>query len=95
MRFGGGQGHDRRGTLPGAADDGDRAVVATDNPFHQTQPEPCTSGAGGAGRIGLTKPLDPVWEFRDVVCPSGFAVLRIAADVSALVAGGYRQIVMK
>ena len=39
--------------------------------------------------------FDPVWESRYLACPGGFALLRIATDVSALVSGGYRQIVMK
>jgi phosphatidylglycerol lysyltransferase len=39
--------------------------------------------------------FDPVWESRYLVYPGGLALLRIAADVSALVSGGYRQIFMK
>jgi phosphatidylglycerol lysyltransferase len=39
--------------------------------------------------------FDPVWESRYLVYPGGFALLRIAADVSALVSGGYRRIFMK
>ena len=39
--------------------------------------------------------FDPVWESRYLVYPGGLALLRIAADVSALVSGGYRRIFSK
>jgi len=39
--------------------------------------------------------FDPVWEPRYLVYPGGLALLRICADVSALVSGGYRRIFMK
>jgi phosphatidylglycerol lysyltransferase len=39
--------------------------------------------------------FDPIWESRYLVYPGGLTLLRILADVSALVSGGYRQIVMK
>jgi phosphatidylglycerol lysyltransferase len=39
--------------------------------------------------------FDPVWESRYLVYPGGLALLRIAADVSALVSGGYRRIFTK
>ncbi|HZM95235.1 MAG TPA: bifunctional lysylphosphatidylglycerol flippase/synthetase MprF [Vicinamibacterales bacterium] len=39
--------------------------------------------------------FDPVWESRYLVYPGGLALLRIAADVSALVSGGYRRIFYK
>ena len=39
--------------------------------------------------------FDPVWESRYLVYPGGLALLRIAADVSALVSGGYRRIFVK
>ena len=39
--------------------------------------------------------FDPVWESRYLVYPSGLALLHIAADVSALVSGGYRRIFAK
>jgi phosphatidylglycerol lysyltransferase len=39
--------------------------------------------------------FDPVWESRYLVYPGGLALLRIAADVSALVSGGYRRIFAK
>jgi phosphatidylglycerol lysyltransferase len=37
----------------------------------------------------------PQWEPRYLVYPGGFRLPRILADVSALVAGGYRKIVLK
>ena len=37
----------------------------------------------------------PAWEPRYLVYPGGFQLPRILADVSALVAGGYRKIVLK
>ena len=39
--------------------------------------------------------FDPEWESRYLVYPGGLALLRIAADVSALVSGGYRRIFSK
>ena len=36
--------------------------------------------------------FDPVWEPRYLAYPGGFALPRILADVSALVAGGYREV---
>jgi phosphatidylglycerol lysyltransferase len=39
--------------------------------------------------------FDPEWESRYLVYPGGLALLRIAADVSALVSGGYRRIFAK
>ena len=39
--------------------------------------------------------FDPVWESRYLVYPGGLRLPRIAADVSALVAGGYRRIFAK
>ena len=39
--------------------------------------------------------FDPVWESRYLVYPGGLALLRVAADVSALVSGGYRRIFTK
>jgi phosphatidylglycerol lysyltransferase len=37
----------------------------------------------------------PQWEPRYLVYPGGFRLPRILADVSALVAGGYRKVLMK
>jgi len=39
--------------------------------------------------------FDPVWEPRYLAYPGGFRLARIMADVSALVAGGYRHIFRK
>jgi phosphatidylglycerol lysyltransferase len=39
--------------------------------------------------------FDPVWESRYLVYPGGLALLRVAADISALVSGGYRRIFAK
>jgi phosphatidylglycerol lysyltransferase len=39
--------------------------------------------------------FDPVWESRYLVYPGGLALFRVAADVSALVSGGYRRIFSK
>jgi phosphatidylglycerol lysyltransferase len=39
--------------------------------------------------------FDPVWEPRYLAYPGGFRLARIVADVSALVAGGYRHIFRK
>jgi phosphatidylglycerol lysyltransferase len=36
--------------------------------------------------------FDPVWEARYLAYPGGLALPRILADVSALIAGGYRQV---
>jgi phosphatidylglycerol lysyltransferase len=39
--------------------------------------------------------FDPVWEPRYLACPGGLRLPRVLADVSALVAGGYRRIFLK
>jgi len=39
--------------------------------------------------------FDPVWEPRYLAYPGGLALPRILADVSALIAGGYRKIFLK
>ena len=39
--------------------------------------------------------FDPVWEPRYLAYPGGLALPRIVADVSALIAGGYRRIFSK
>jgi phosphatidylglycerol lysyltransferase len=36
--------------------------------------------------------FDPVWEPRSLAYPGGLALPRILADVTALVAGGYRRV---
>jgi phosphatidylglycerol lysyltransferase len=37
----------------------------------------------------------PVWVPRYLVYPGGVALPRVAADVAALIAGGYRKVVLK
>ena len=37
----------------------------------------------------------PEWEPRYLACPGGLALPRVLADVSALIAGGYRRIFVK
>ena len=39
--------------------------------------------------------FDPVWDPRYLAYPGGLALPRILADVSALIAGGYRRIFLK
>jgi phosphatidylglycerol lysyltransferase len=39
--------------------------------------------------------FDPVWEPRYIACPGGLRLPHVLADVSALVAGGYRRIFLK
>jgi phosphatidylglycerol lysyltransferase len=39
--------------------------------------------------------FDPVWEPRYLVYPGGLALPRVLADVSALIAGGYRGILLR
>jgi phosphatidylglycerol lysyltransferase len=39
--------------------------------------------------------FDPVWEPRYLACPGGLALPRILADISALIAGGYRGVLGK
>ena len=39
--------------------------------------------------------FNPVWEPRYLACPGGLRLPRILADISALVAGGYRRILLK
>jgi phosphatidylglycerol lysyltransferase len=38
--------------------------------------------------------FDPVWEPRYLAYPGGLALPRILADVSALIAGGYRRLLL-
>jgi phosphatidylglycerol lysyltransferase len=47
------------------------------------------------GLRAFKEKFDPVWESRYMVYPGGLRLPRIAADVSALVAGGYRRIFTK
>jgi phosphatidylglycerol lysyltransferase len=39
--------------------------------------------------------FDPVWEPRYLAYPGGLALPRVLADVSALIAGGYRKIFVR
>ena len=39
--------------------------------------------------------FDPVWEARYLACAAGWQLPRVLADISALVAGGYRRIFLK
>ena len=39
--------------------------------------------------------FDPVWEPHYLAYPGGFRLMRVLADVSALIAGGYRNILLK
>ena len=39
--------------------------------------------------------LNPVWEPHYLACPGGLALPRILADVAALIAGGYRRIILR
>jgi phosphatidylglycerol lysyltransferase len=39
--------------------------------------------------------FNPVWEPRYLACPGGLRLPRVMADISALVAGGYRRIFLK
>jgi phosphatidylglycerol lysyltransferase len=47
------------------------------------------------GLRAFKEKFDPVWESRYLVYPGGLRLPRIAADVSALIAGGYRRIFTK
>jgi phosphatidylglycerol lysyltransferase len=47
------------------------------------------------GLRAFKEKFDPVWESRYLVYPGGLRLPRIAADVSALIAGGYRRIFSK
>lgn len=50
---------------------------------------------GFQGLRAFKEKFNPVWEPRYLACQGGLALPRAVADVSALIAGGYRQIFMK
>ena len=50
---------------------------------------------GFQGLRAYKQKFDPVWEPRYLACPGGFHLPRVLADISALVAGGYRRIFLK
>jgi phosphatidylglycerol lysyltransferase len=43
----------------------------------------------------FTEKFDPVWLPKYLVYPGGLRLARVLADVSALIAGGYRKIFLK
>ncbi len=47
------------------------------------------------GLRAFKEKFDPVWEPRYLAYPGGLALPRVLADVSALIAGGYRRIFVK
>jgi phosphatidylglycerol lysyltransferase len=47
------------------------------------------------GLRAFKQKFDPQWEPRYLVYPGGLSLPRIVADVSALIAGGYRKVVLK
>ena len=50
---------------------------------------------GFQGLRAYKEKFHPQWEPRYLVYPGGFRLPRILADVSALVAGGYRKVLLK
>jgi len=50
---------------------------------------------GFQGLRAFKEKFAPEWEPRYLACPGGLALPRILADVSALIAGGYRRIFVK
>ena len=50
---------------------------------------------GFQGLRAYKQKFDPVWEPRYLACPGSFQLPRVLADISALVAGGYRRIFLK
>ncbi len=50
---------------------------------------------GFQGLRAFKEKFAPQWEPRYLACPGGLAVPRVLADVSALIAGGYRRIFVR
>ncbi|MEO5820532.1 MAG: bifunctional lysylphosphatidylglycerol flippase/synthetase MprF [Vicinamibacteraceae bacterium] len=50
---------------------------------------------GFQGLRAFKEKFVPVWEPRYLACPGGLALPRVLADVSALIAGGYRRIFLR
>jgi phosphatidylglycerol lysyltransferase len=50
---------------------------------------------GFQGLRAFKEKFNPTWEPRYLACPGGLALPRVLADVSALIAGGYRRIFTK
>ena len=50
---------------------------------------------GFQGLRAYKEKFDPVWEARYLACAGGWQLPRVLADISALVAGGYRRIFLK
>jgi phosphatidylglycerol lysyltransferase len=50
---------------------------------------------GFQGLRAYKEKFDPVWEARYLACAAGWQLPRALADISALVAGGYRRIFLK
>ena len=50
---------------------------------------------GFQGLRAFKEKFVPQWEPRYLACPSGLALPRVLADVSALIAGGYRRIFVR
>ena len=50
---------------------------------------------GFQGLRAFKEKFAPEWEPRYLACPGGLALPRVLADISALIAGGYRRIFIK